>query len=127
MSAPTPPAGFLDAASGQPLNPAAREAWAAAADAGWADPGRLYREGRRAALLRDSARESVAARIGARPDEVSLVADGDLVIAERIDRIRVGERWIELPCCGVFHLRDGRIPLWKDYFDLQTYPRALAG
>ncbi|MCA6330240.1 MAG: nuclear transport factor 2 family protein [Phenylobacterium sp.] len=58
---------------------------------------------------------------------VSLVADGDTVIAERIDRIRVGERWIELPCCGVFHLRDGKIALWKDYFDLPTYTRALAG
>jgi cysteine desulfurase len=52
-----------------------------AADAGWADPSRLYREGRRAALLRDSAREAVAARIGARPEEVSLVADGALPAA----------------------------------------------
>jgi limonene-1,2-epoxide hydrolase len=58
---------------------------------------------------------------------VSLVADGDTVIAERIDRIRVAEKWIELPCCGVFQLRDGRIALWKDYFDLPTYTRALAG
>ena len=33
-----PPAGYLDAASAQPLNPAAREALAAAVDAGWADP-----------------------------------------------------------------------------------------
>ena len=56
-----------------------------------------------------------------------LVADGDTVIAERVDRIRVGEKWIELPCCGVFHLRDGKIALWKDYFDLATYTRALAG
>ena len=78
MPSAAPPAGFLDAASGQPLNPAAREAWAVAADAGWADPARLYREGRRAALLRDSAREAVAARIGARPEEVSLVAGGAL-------------------------------------------------
>lgn len=78
MSAPSAPAGFLDAASGQPLNPAARAAWAVAADAGWADPARLYREGRRAALLHESALESVAARIGARPDEVALVAPGAL-------------------------------------------------
>ncbi|MCA6278843.1 MAG: limonene-1,2-epoxide hydrolase, partial [Phenylobacterium sp.] len=26
-----------------------------------------------------------------------------------------------------FHLRDGKIALWKDYFDLPTYTRALAG
>lgn len=54
-----------------------------AADAGWADPARLYREGRRAALLRDSAREAVAARIDARPDEVSLVGEGALPLAVR--------------------------------------------
>ena len=78
MPEPSPPPGYLDAASGQPLNPAAREAWLAAADAGWADPQRLYREGRRAALLADAARESVASRIGARPDEVRLVTDGAL-------------------------------------------------
>jgi cysteine desulfurase len=86
---PQPPAGFLDAASGQPLNPAAREAWLAAGDAGWADPARLYREGRRAALLRDSAREAVADRLGARPDEVRLVADGCLpmVIREWLGRV----------------------------------------
>ncbi len=58
---------------------------------------------------------------------LSLIADGDTVIAERVDRIRVGEKWIELPCCGVFHLRDGKIALWKDYSDLPTYTRALAG
>jgi cysteine desulfurase len=73
-----PPPGYLDAASGQPLNPAAREAWLAAADAGWADPGRLYREGRRAALLADAAREAVAARLGARPDEVGLTGEDSL-------------------------------------------------
>lgn len=83
MTEPNPPAGFLDAASGQPLNPAAREAWHAAADAGWADPARLYREGRRAALLGEAAREAVAARIGARPDEVHLVADGCLPLVIR--------------------------------------------
>lgn len=78
MTGPHPPPGFLDSASGQPLNPAALEAWQVAAEAGWADPARLYREGRRAALLADSAREAVGARIGARPDEVHLVADGCL-------------------------------------------------
>ena len=83
VSAPAPPPGFLDAASGQPLNPAAREAWGAAADAGWADPVRLYGEGRRAAVLRDAAHEAVAACIGARPDEVSLVAAGCLPFALR--------------------------------------------
>ena len=40
---------YLDAASGAPLHPVAREALLAALDDGWADPGRLYGAGRRAA------------------------------------------------------------------------------
>jgi cysteine desulfurase len=70
----------LDAASTQPLHPAARAALLAALDAGWADPGRLHTEGRRAQLLLDGARETVAAAIGARPDEVSFPASGTLAV-----------------------------------------------
>ena len=67
---------FADAASGQPLNPAARQALMAAVDAGWADPARLYREGRQASLLLDAARESIAATVGLRPPEVSFTGSG---------------------------------------------------
>jgi cysteine desulfurase len=67
---------FLDAASGAPLHPVARDALAASLDEGWADPARLYGAGRRARLLLDAARESVAAGIGARPDEISFAANG---------------------------------------------------
>ena len=69
-------AGYLDAASGAPLHPVARAALAAALDDGWADPARLYGAGRRARLLLDAARESVASAIGARPDEVAFIANG---------------------------------------------------
>jgi cysteine desulfurase len=69
-------AGYLDAASGAPLHPVAREALVAGLDAGWADPGRLYGAGRRAAMLLEAARESVAESLGARPDEVSFPAGG---------------------------------------------------
>ncbi len=74
MAAADPPPGFLDAASGQPLNPAARQAWAAAADAGWADPQRLYRAGRQADLLRQSAREAMAKGLDVAADAVHLTA-----------------------------------------------------
>ena len=70
------PAGYLDAATTEPLHPVAREALMAALDAGWADPGRLYRDARKARMLLDAARESVAATLGARPDEVALTASG---------------------------------------------------
>jgi cysteine desulfurase len=68
--------GYFDAASGAPLHPVAREALAAAQADGWADPGRLHAQGRRAAMLLDAARESTAESIGARPDEVSFTSGG---------------------------------------------------
>jgi cysteine desulfurase len=68
--------GYFDAAAGQPLHPVARQALLAALDDGWADPGRLHGAGRRARMLLDASREVVADAIGARPDEVSFVANG---------------------------------------------------
>jgi cysteine desulfurase len=67
---------YLDAASGAPLHPVARQALLAAFEDGWADPGRLYGPSRRARLLLDAARESTAECLGARPDEVSFAANG---------------------------------------------------
>ena len=46
---------YFDAASAAPLHPVARQALQASLDEGWADPARLYREGRRARLLLDGA------------------------------------------------------------------------
>jgi limonene-1,2-epoxide hydrolase len=57
---------------------------------------------------------------------VNLISAGPVVIAERIDRTRVGDRTVDLPCCGVFELRDGKIRMWRDYFDMTTYVRGLA-
>jgi cysteine desulfurase len=68
--------GYLDAAAGLPLHPAAAEALAAALADGWADPAQLYGAGRRSRLLLDGAREAVAEVLGARPDEVSFCASG---------------------------------------------------
>lgn len=49
-----------------------------------------------------------------------LIADGDVVVTERTDRFRITGRWIDLPVAGVFEVRDGKIALWRDYFDFQT-------
>ena len=67
---------YFDAASTAPLHPLARQALLSALDEGWADPARLYRDGRRARMLLDAARETVAAELGARPDEVVFTASG---------------------------------------------------
>jgi cysteine desulfurase len=68
--------GYLDAAAGLPLHPAAREALLAALEDGWADPRKLYGAGRRARMLLDGAREAVAAVLGARAGEVSFPPSG---------------------------------------------------
>lgn len=48
------------------------------------------------------------------------VADGDVVMNERVDVFTIGGKAAELPVMGVFVLRDGLIAEWRDYFDLQT-------
>ena len=45
---------------------------------------------------------------------------------ERVDRTEVGDRSVELPCTGVFEMEDGKIKVWRDYFDLKTYTSALS-
>ncbi|MFI1310148.1 cysteine desulfurase/sulfurtransferase TusA family protein [Streptomyces albidoflavus] len=67
---------YFDAASAAPLHPTARQALLASLDEGWADPARLYREGRRARLLLDAARESAAESVGCRPDELVFTPSG---------------------------------------------------
>jgi limonene-1,2-epoxide hydrolase len=48
------------------------------------------------------------------------VAEGDTVLNERLDRFLLDDRWVEIPVAGVFETRDGRIALWRDFFDDQT-------
>jgi limonene-1,2-epoxide hydrolase len=55
------------------------------------------------------------------------VASGGTVMNERTDRFRAGDTWIELPVAGVFEVNaDGRIALWRDYFDNATFTDQLA-
>ena len=56
---------------------------------------------------------------------LNLVSVGDLVIAERLDRTQAGEKGVDLPCAGVFELEDGKIKVWRDYFDMATYARGM--
>ena len=91
--------GYFDAASTEPLHPAAREVLMAALDDGWADPARLYGGARRARLLLDNAREVVASLVGARTDEVSFTTSGTqavhlAVLGTALGRRRVGNRLV---------------------------------
>lgn len=56
---------------------------------------------------------------------INLLADGDRVMVERLDKTVVAGRPVNLPCFGYFELSDGKIKLWRDYFDLATYTTAL--
>lgn len=67
---------YFDAASAAPLHPVAHQALLASLDEGWADPARLYREGRRARMLLDAAREAAAEAVGCRPDELVFTPSG---------------------------------------------------
>ncbi|MDE2486676.1 MAG: SgcJ/EcaC family oxidoreductase [Alphaproteobacteria bacterium] len=58
-------------------------------------------------------------------DVLNLVAQGEVVVAERLDRTMVGDKPVNLPCCGVFEMREGKIRIWRDYFDMTTYTSAL--
>ena len=49
------------------------------------------------------------------------------VMNERTDRFEMGGRWIELPVAGLFTVQDGKITLWRDYFDDATFRQQLAG
>lgn len=60
-------------------------------------------------------------------DLLNIAASGNIVMAERLDRTMVGETKVDLPCCGVFEMSNGKIAVWRDYFDMATYTRALTG
>ncbi len=47
-----------------------------------------------------------------------IAADGDTVLTERTDAIIIGPLRLQFWVCGTFELRDGKITLWRDYFDL---------
>lgn len=66
----------LDAASSEPLHPAARDVLLAALDRGYADPRRLHGAARDARLLLDNARAVTAEALGVRPDEVTFTSSG---------------------------------------------------
>ena len=43
------------------------------------------------------------------------------ILNERLDRLKFSQGWLEIPIMGLLEFTDGRISLWRDYFDLQDY------
>jgi limonene-1,2-epoxide hydrolase len=52
---------------------------------------------------------------------------GDVVMNERTDRFHIGDQVVEIPVAGVFEIgADGRIALWRDYFDVKMFTDQMA-
>ncbi|MFD3542603.1 cysteine desulfurase/sulfurtransferase TusA family protein [Streptomyces sp. NPDC058662] len=83
---------YFDTASAAPLHPVARQALQASLDEGWADPARLYREGRRARLLLDAAREAAAEAVGCRADELVFTPSGTHAVHTGVAGVLAGRR-----------------------------------
>ncbi len=60
-------------------------------------------------------------------DILTLMGEGEVVVAERLDRTKVGDISVDLPCFGVFEMEDGKIKVWRDYFDMATYMKPFSG
>jgi len=58
-------------------------------------------------------------------DILNLIADGDIVMVERLDKTVAAGKPVDLPCFGIFHMKEGKIAEWRDYFDMATYTKAL--
>jgi limonene-1,2-epoxide hydrolase len=60
-----------------------------------------------------------------------IAADGTAVLTERTDALIFGPLRLQFWVCGVFEVYDGRITLWRDYFDFydmfKATLRGLAG
>lgn len=80
-------------------------------------------EGREA--IRETLRRG-AERMIALPWELRhIVAEGGVVLTERVDNFLIGETRISVPCMGIFELREGKIAAWRDYWDLRQFERQL--
>lgn len=57
----------------------------------------------------------------------NIVADGPIVLTERVDVFVLPSGTIELPVMGTFEVRDGKIAAWRDYFDMKQFMDQMAG
>ena len=55
-----------------------------------------------------------------------IAVNGSTVLTERTDVLVFGRVRLQFWVCGVFEVKDGRITLWRDYFDMFDFTKALA-
>jgi limonene-1,2-epoxide hydrolase len=49
---------------------------------------------------------------------VNIAANGNVVLTERVDILSGPGLYLDIWVCGTFEVNDGKITLWRDYFDL---------
>jgi limonene-1,2-epoxide hydrolase len=49
------------------------------------------------------------------------VANGDVVMNERVDRFENAGKEMSIPVVGVFVVKNGKIAEWRDYFDMAMF------
>jgi limonene-1,2-epoxide hydrolase len=59
-------------------------------------------------------------------DTLHIVADGPIVMTERVDHFAQGDRDIALPVMGTFEVHDGKITAWRDYFDMNQFTTQMS-
>lgn len=55
----------------------------------------------------------------------NIVAQGNLVFVERVDEMDFNGKDTRLPAVGVFEMENGKIKMWRDYFDLKMFEKQI--
>jgi limonene-1,2-epoxide hydrolase len=56
-----------------------------------------------------------------------LASDGSTVLTERTDTFTINGKTAPLPVMGAFHVSDGKITAWRDYFDMAQVSAIFGG
>jgi limonene-1,2-epoxide hydrolase len=56
-----------------------------------------------------------------------IVANGPIVMTERVDHLTSPDQTISLRLMGITEVHDGAITAWRDYFDLTQFTSQLSG
>ncbi len=58
---------------------------------------------------------------------ITWATHGDTILHERVDSWDLRGTHMELACCAIWVVRDGKVALWRDYYDVGAFLRQLAG
>lgn len=64
-------------------------------------------------------------RLGFEVKTHRIAVNGSVVLTERTDVLILGPVRVQFWVCGVFEVNNGRITLWRDYFDMWDMSKAL--